>query len=580
VTLVVKEARDVRGLVLGLAVASALLAVGARAVFGGFGGYPSAAGAFGVFGVAVLGGAVVAAELFAGEFSGRRIETTVLLPVRLGTLWTAKALTAVLATCALAVPAAAAHLGAFALWGSRGQTAEFVASLPQGALVVALGIPVLALALLAATVVESPLAALLAATLAGGAVAFGATRFPWADYELGSVHQAAALGVATLVALAASRLAFVRGPIHVRARGRRLALGAGLPVLILGGGSVAAWAALDARFTVVPGDPRAAVTCVEVAPDGRRAALLVGVADHRQSSWLWMLDLECGRLDALGGETHVRWASWADDRLLTVQTDEGPRSIMAATLEDSDLVPRPDPTATRPWWRSEARRDPLTQKALRDFAWVDRGIVRTFADADLVVPSPRPGHVLVRPRTGATRLVDLATDTSRELDDPGARVRFADGGRLVLSGNSNRTDVLDVETGVSHRWDRPVWLLMTPGSASRWAIAAPRAHSAEGWVLQDLRTGDVALRAEPGRALEFVRGRHDGRFVAEVGGGVPVRVHDLVAGRSFTPDAQWDLVGHSAARIHALPGDGLLLVGRDGRFARVDAAGRPIGSAR
>lgn len=507
---------------------------------------------------ALLAGAAVAAELFAGECATRRVDATALLPVPLSQVFRAKCAMVAIAwllgglTMSVAAPVAAVAFG-------PGQTAHAVAAAVQnGAVAALLVVPFVASVVVLACVLEHGLGSVLAglalpAMLAGA----GAWLGRWDDWGVApGAELALGLAVAATAALVwGAWLAFTRGPIHLGVRLRRFALGvgAGFGAIVVSG--VAAAAAVDARVDLAPGDADAIVDALRVSPDGEFAVVFVTNVRTNATSQAWSVRLADGSAVRLPGRHLTMWNWGAPGSVRLMGTDDAsPGEAREIDLATGALLPRIDAgVPSEPWAPCAAWNDRWARIVERDgqvtVTWRDRGISRTAAGG-IVSVSPVEGLVLVGARG---TVLDLAA--GREIDIGGesggvmwGSHQWMDGGRILTYVCGGRRRILDCDA-----WEvRDVVIEDGTWSQVGDGVFAVTRRASGASALLDVRTGAVVPVGSPVLAVPGVR-RH-----MAVSSGNGYELIDCATGRVLPPipEIRWSL---GMNRVQDLP-DGNLLV--------------------
>ncbi|MCG3134522.1 MAG: hypothetical protein HMLKMBBP_01836 [Planctomycetes bacterium] len=254
-----------------------------------------------------LTGAAAAADAFAQDVATRRIDRHALLPLPLRTVHTAKCaavgVAALAGWAAATIAASAAAFGVLSLVGAA-------ATIDRAALALAAAVPVVAMTILLAIVLEHALGAVLSGVvLCAAALVATATSIPLAEWGVGPWDGAACGLLLACALLAAARAAFVRGPVHLDRRWRRAAIALGGLVLLAAPAGIAAAAVLDWRADVAPGDRSAVPAAVRLSPDGRRAVVLLGCTHAPQTCRAWLMDLDGGNAVPVPGRFRAfdRW---------------------------------------------------------------------------------------------------------------------------------------------------------------------------------------------------------------------------------------------------------------------------------
>lgn len=447
-----------------------------------------------------------AADSFASDCASGRMSTKALLPVRALDLWRAKVVFLLIAVGLLAAWTIACEYALQAAFGTSSSLAHFETAL----LSMTLGAPYLALlaatAVLCSLVVENALVALLlssivCAALAGVGVLL--SRVSWIFHvDWSATHTSIAILVCAVVLTWLGAHAFARGQRELGSRAVRVRVvlsGAGVLVLVGGIGT-----ASEAYRSVLATLERASTRfqSASASPDGRYLAIEVEGALRGSTSTprtVWMLDLETRSVELVAWpalllrDAHTgATLPWDDDRSLHVERFRAHDwreldAVVRVDANDGGCVVEPDAleilSSSRivPAWAEvkvvERRADEARGLRVR---WIERGIERTFQDAERtvrlgsdVVPSPEPGRVLVL-RDGALVLVDLALNDERVLLARGALHLFPspDGSAVIVFCSSELRALSTIDGASLHApWDLSgAWVQWIEGEGSSRAL--------------------------------------------------------------------------------------------------------------
>ncbi len=470
-TLIDKEWRNARVLVIGTAVLAVAAVWVIQGVFGEW-RHPELTGRIVVPAVVALFAAVVCSDLAADERTSRRAGTFALLPVPGAAHWAAKVLFALSAIAAFTVWIAAT---AVLLHGFMG--------VPDGALAVAeemfeiaprtvlISLAIAGCSFFWSMLLPRGLSAALAGIVLACGAAYGGSK---ADFLLFGFEPftrtdaflaAAVLGVALALGVL---LVFARGAAHASSLARRARLVSSSLVAFAALASVTFATAAYARTSLSPGDPETRILSIAASPDGSRVALTVSRAGQEQRR-VWIVDTATSDVLELPGRTNDVWG-FAEDGSVNVAElalrqryyYEGSRwfdyhsrvvayrRIDATTGRTVRLVPESEvrearkaararnaPWATFDWDPMPAKRPQAAMWPLQVRVHVAGQHLATLTTHGFASLAPSRGHVLYQPERGLLVRDDLFTGARLfELPVIGAncRVSLANGGRsLVVS---------------------------------------------------------------------------------------------------------------------------------------------------
>jgi hypothetical protein len=542
-----RESRDARWhVVTSLAVAAvipfaahALLMSGAddetAALIGGRGIVPI---------VFALFAAATASDLVARDVATRRIDALAALPVAIGRVWAAKALFLLAACTAFLAWVVAAEMAAVAVCAEPGVIAALPAAL--GAAVPSLlgGFALAAATLLFSTTVDRGMAAALGACVVLIAIAWGVhvADIPAAPGSISTfAAYAVPLGLAVTFA-AASRAAFVRGPIHGPSKLRLLAAGV-VPLVVLGvpGGAAVALAVGHSAHTA-PGEGEPSARIAAPSLDGKWVAVQETRAGGASSTWLVGIDDGSCREIAPGNTWFPNGEAWLPGQMLRVHTSsfsvvDGPRHVRALDIEPSRLgvaeeswvhrqVGLPPRGGNWAWVRDAETSTPAHHVV--EVVWFAGR--KSFACREVVL-APTHGVVFVVAQDGTLTRNEVADGSLKTATTALARgvrsspVPDGDGRRLLLADDRR---VIDATTGavVLADWDgRARWIGTTGTLLQTWTETAT--HSVTRSALHDLDAGttvDLGAPLIPDHVPSVARTR-DGRLVV-CDGDVTLRAAD------------------------------------------------------
>jgi len=463
----------------------------------------------------------VAGDVFAGEVRRGTLAFLRRTPGGLGAAFASK----VLVTAAGAVLTVAWQaLLLWIFWGMWGRSIQpGVGAVLAEALTSPLLLPVLAVGafvLLASTWLQhGGMAVLLAPMLLGAlvapAVVWGRAHPMLADFLLGSSRGAALVCLVVGVpatALLAAALSFLRGRRLVRSAWS--AVWRGLAVLLVAASGAYAWGAwrVDDLVDFAPGDEDVTIDSAFLGCDGRHLFLnalhdVDGDGRHgRYLSRCWVVDLETGRLRALGGafdwihrpphaggwgapygatvsyeplSLYVQERCGPDGQVLDVWLDASTGDVLKVVEEGVrtiDIEAWIDRTASEATWTrdAEGRR-----------AWIRDEIRKA------------PGEIYGRP------LLCVEGEAPRPLGEPGTRLWHAlpyPAGWVVRDYRQSRYLVVDATTGAAKEIPDSFLgtLLLSPRRCLRHGWDR-ETHTDLGWLLVDL---DEAGTTRPAPGLD------------------------------------------------------------------------------
>jgi hypothetical protein len=486
-------------------------------------------------GLFALFAAATASDLVARDVATKRIETLAVLPVAIGRVWTAKALFLAAACVAFLAWILAAESAAVAACASDGALARLPAALGDAAPSFFAGFALAAAAFFFSTLVDRGMAAGLAALVAIVGVAWAVQ---WAEIPAAPglativVTYAAPLGLASAFVVA-SRVAFVRGPIHGPSKLRLVAAGVVPLVALAVPGGAAAAMTLDSATSLAAGDGELANRWAAVSPDGKWVAVEDSLGGPRSRSRTWLLGFDDGscREVAPGNTWFGGEAAWTHGSTLYVLRSSfsmisGPRYLRGLEVEPSRLgvveniwVPHEtahDDTGAHAghatWGSVRVQRTISPGRTLFEIGWYGRSKRIECRD---VVLSPRSGVAFVTATDGTLSRLDLTAHTSTPLAANVVQSPVPDGdGRRILLRDGRR--VIDATTGevVLSGWDGGAWWTGTScGLLQTWTCDAT--HCVARSALRDL---DARTTVDLGAPLfkdriPYVARLRDGRLV-------------------------------------------------------------------
>lgn len=346
VALVSREARDARwhlvaAFALGVAVplATALWPLGAPPdeIVAKMGGRVVVPVVFALF------AAATASELVARDVATKRIDALAMLPVPISRVWTAKALFLAATSALFLAWVVAAQLGVVA-WARPGALARLPEELIAGAPYLLPGLAFGAATLFFSTLLERGMTAVLAAIVVLVAVACAVqwAAVPAAPGPASAAGWLAIPIVLTAAFVAASRAAFVRGPIHATSKLRVAVVGLCVVAAVATPAGAAIAFGVERATHLAPGEGDPALRRAFVSPDGKWVA--VEDSNRAGASRTWIVGVEDGscRLVADGATCLPPQGVWSAGSTLLVYASsfsvvDGPCRVHCVEIEPTRL---------------------------------------------------------------------------------------------------------------------------------------------------------------------------------------------------------------------------------------------------
>jgi len=287
--------------------------------------------------------ASTASDLVARDVATRRIDALAVLPVPVGRVWTAKALFLFAASLLFVAWLVAAECLAVAAFATPTALARMPAGLAAAVPSLLGGLALGAASLFFSTLLERGMAAALAALVV---IVVVAASVQWAAIPAapGAVTTIAYYAVPLLVGaafVAASRAAFVRGPIHASSKWRLAYVGIGVLVAIAVPAGAAVALGVDGATRLAPGAGDASRRRAFLSPDGKWVAIEDSAA---VASRTWIVRIDDGSCRPIAdGETwFICGDAWLPGSVLRVRTSsfsvlDGPRHFRELVIEPTRL---------------------------------------------------------------------------------------------------------------------------------------------------------------------------------------------------------------------------------------------------
>jgi hypothetical protein len=271
--------------------------------------------AFAVFVVAI------ASDLVARDVATKRIDGLAVLPVPISRVWTAKVLFLVVASAAFLAWITGAAFAAVASTASKSAMDRLSGDLADAWPALFAGVALGAATLFFSTLLERGMAAVLSAfiVLIAGAWIVQIAELPAAPGRLTMFAVDVVPVIVALAFVAASRQAFVRGPIHSSGKLRLALVGAGvLAAVVLPAGSALAFG-VERSTCLAPGDGSPVLLRAFLSPDEKWLA--VEDATRSGASRTWIVGVEDGacRPIADGSTRFAEWGAWLPGSSLHVR---------------------------------------------------------------------------------------------------------------------------------------------------------------------------------------------------------------------------------------------------------------------
>ena len=483
----------------------------------------------------------LAADVISAEFASRRIEALALIPASLLRIWTSKAVLVTLLLALLLAWTAGCQCAAFLAFDRDDAIDEFSRFVSNVSPIASFALPVAAIALFFAAVIERTLPALFLGLIASGGVLAGAIAFvrlflpEIARTEWGEFAACQAVG---LLFAAGAATVFVRGRVHTGSTLLRWGVaGATIGEIALLFAGLGGWRYWSWR-QLAPGDDEAVVQAISTSPDGRwisiQAVKYVQGPDTFTAARVWMVPIDAAGpiVEPSVGTFFDRRHAWSQDSNLRTIGRDGNRCVLAevdpatGAVRSSQTVEMEERTReflrdSYPYWatRNDAFAWNPDRQVQRVVEWKERGISRALTSVRNLVVSRLPGVVWYSPDGRAIHRLDLATGEDRRLfESPDKLTVFwssCSGNRLMVSGE-RRSRVLDASTGavLGGPWDAQ-WAGWATGSEEDGRIIHLSGQGRSAMI--DLQTGLRIELSKESRLGQFnwvdLRPLPDGRLV-------------------------------------------------------------------